>query len=129
MPLIENPLKQMLEQVLLYHNQRHDIIATNIANASTPGYSAFDVILDRQVSGASSIAMKQNHPAHLSPSAALEEVGGQLERSRDAARLDGNNVSLDKEFMKLTENRVMYQVVFELFDRWGDLNRVAREIR
>jgi flagellar basal-body rod protein FlgB len=119
----------MLEQVLNYHNQRHDIIATNVANANTPGYSAFDVVLDHQAGGAKSLEMKQTHAGHLSADGTLEKAAGQLERSRDPARLDGNNVSLDKEFMKLTENRVMYQVAFELFDRWGDLSRVAREIR
>ncbi len=111
MGLIDNPTLKLLEHVLGYRDQRHDLISANIANANTPGYRPFDLVLDQQ------LAQPGTLPAHQ----ALN-VGG-------AARLDGNSVSLDDEFVKMTENRMMYQAALELYDRWSGLNGIAREIR
>jgi hypothetical protein len=36
-------------------------------------------------------------------------------------------VSLEQEFLKLSENQMLYQVGFELMDKWGNLNPVARD--
>jgi len=111
MPLIENPTLKLLEHVLGFRDQRHDIIAANIANANTPGYRPFDLVLDQTLA-----------PAGESAAHRPVATGG-------PARLDGNSVSLDQEFVKLTENRMMYQAALELYDRWGALNGIAREIR
>jgi len=111
MPLIDNPTLKLLEHVLGFRDQRHDVIAANIANANTPGYKPFDLVLDNALA-----------PAGESAAHRAVRVGG-------AARLDGNSVSLDNEFVKLTENRMMYQAALELYDRWAGLNGIAREIR
>ena len=51
MGLIDNPLASVLEKVLAYHSRRHDVIASNIANANTPGYTAFDLVLRQRLDG------------------------------------------------------------------------------
>lgn len=111
MPLIEDPTSKLIEQVLVFRNLRHDVIASNIANANTPGYKAFDLVLQEQ--------MDETMPLDRS----------RLVRSREPARLDGNNVSVDQELQKLLENRTMYEVGMELMDRWGSLKKIAREVR
>ena len=111
MPMIPDPTSKLIEQVLGFRNLRHDVIASNIANANTPGYKAFDLVLQKQ--------MDETTPLDRS----------RLVRSREPARLDGNNVSLDQELRKLLENRTMYEVGMELMDRWGSLKKIAREVR
>ena len=59
----------------------------------------------------------------------LDQSGSRLQKSRAPAGLDGNNVSLEQEFLKLSENGMLYQVTFELMDKWGGLNPIARETR
>lgn len=129
MPLIPNPTSKILQHVLGYQNQRHDVISANIANVSTPGYRAFDVVLQGEMSAGKSLEPRTSDPRHMSIGDAAGLIGSRLEVSRAPARLDGNNVSLDDQFMKLTENRMRYQIGFELMDRWGSLMRLAREVR
>ena len=129
MPLIADPLGTLLKQVLAFRNLRHDTIASNIANANTPGYKAFDVVLREQVNGMKPLEPTKSHSRHMSMDAADGSQGVRVVRSREPARLDGNNVSLDQELAKLMENRAMYQVGMELLDRWGNLKPVARDVR
>ena len=127
MGLIPNPLSDVLEQVLAFHNERQRIISSNIANANTPGYRAFDAILQNRMGGV--IAPRVNDPRHLSMNGGLEGIGADIVRSDAPTRLDGNNVSLEDEFIKLMDNRMRYQAIFELMDRWGGLTPIAREVR
>ncbi len=129
MGLIENPLATLLEQVLRYQTARHDVIASNVANANTPGYKAFDLVLRESVEHMQPIAPRHSSARHMTQSQTLDDIGAKTLRSRAPARLDGNNVSIDEEFMKLTENRMRYQAVFELMDKWGGLTPIARELR
>ena len=129
MALISNPLSDVLEQVLAFHNERQRLISSNIANANTPGYRAFDVVLRDRMSQSGSIAPRLSNSRHLAMDGGLERMGADIVRSDAPARLDGNNVSLEDEFVKLMDNRMRYQAIFELMDRWGGLTPIARELR
>ncbi len=129
MGLIDNPLSSALEKVLAHHSLRHDVIASNIANANTPGFTAFDLVLRSRLDQAAPLAVRTTDSRHMTSSQSLEETGSQLQKSRDPAGLDGNNVSLEQEFLKLSENGMLYQVAFELMDKWGGLNPIARDTR
>jgi flagellar basal-body rod protein FlgB len=115
--------------VLQYRDQRHDVIAANIANANTPGYRAFDLVLSDALGGGAPLALTRTDPRHIAPEGRSTSFGGQTVASNAPPRLDGNNVSLDSEFIKLTENRIMYQTAFELHDKLKSLSRAARELR
>ena len=128
MGLIDNPLSSVLEKVLAHHSLRHDVIASNIANANTPGYTAFDLALRSRLDEAAPLLVRTSDSRHMS-SERLDESGSRLQKSRAPAGLDGNNVSLEQEFLKLSENGMLYQVTFELMDKWGGLNPIARETR
>ncbi len=129
MGLIDNPLSSILEKVLAHHSLRHDVIASNIANANTPGYTAFDLVLRSRLDQATPLAVRTTDSRHMTSSEQLDETSSQLQRSRDPAGLDGNNVSIEREFLKLSENGMLYQVAFELMDKWGGLNQPARDTR
>ena len=119
-----------MEQVLGFVNRRQDLISSNIANANTPGYTAFDIVLKGSMDSAASLQPRTSSPRHMTlESSGSAPTGARLERSSEPARLDGNNVNLDDELRKLLENRIMYQVAMELKDRWGKLKPVARGVR
>ncbi len=128
MPLIENPTSDVLKRVTSFHNVRQATIASNIANANTPGYRAFDLILSDRVS-AGRLEPKRTNPRHMVLDGQLDRIGAAVERSRRPAGLDGNNVSIEQEMLKMTHNRMMYTAAVELFERWGTLSQLAREIR
>ena len=129
MSLIPNPLTEMLEHVLLYQEERQRVISSNLANANTPGYRAFDLALRRSVDQQGELAPRASDPRHMTEDPGLDRIGARLVRSDAEPRLDGNNVSLEDEFVKLMDNRMRYQALFELMDRWTGLNPIAREIR
>ena len=129
MGLIDNPLSSILEKVLAHHSQRHDVIASNIANANTPGYTAFDLALRSQLEKVAPLLVRSTDSRHMTSSERLDQTGSQLQKSSAPAGLDGNNVSLEQEFLKLSENGMLYQVTFELMDKWGGLNQIARDTR
>ncbi len=128
MPLIENPTSDVLKRVTSFHNVRQATIASNIANANTPGYRAFDLILSDRVS-AGRLEPKRTNPLHMGLDGQLDRIGAEIERSRRPAGLDGNNVSIEEETLKMTHNRLMYTAAVELYERWGTLSQIARDIR
>ncbi len=129
MPLIENPTADLLKRITSYHNVRQGAIASNLANANTPGYRAFDLVLRESVDATSRLEPKRTDPRHLALDGMLDRIGADIERSGRPARLDGNNVSLEEESLKLTHNRLMYTTGMELLERWNTLSRIARELR
>ncbi len=128
MGLINNPTATLLEHVLGFRDQRHDAMVSNIANATTPGYKSFDLVLSERLDGMKPLAAKTTHPKHMTMDHSSTPLSSRAVFSKDAARLDGNNVSLEKEFMKMSENRMVYSALMELNDRWGALNPMARDL-
>jgi flagellar basal-body rod protein FlgB len=129
MNLIPNPLARMLENVLLYQEERQRVISANVANHNTPGYRAFELELGRSLDRQEQLSVRASAPGHMSDEPRLDRIGARLVRSEAQPRLDGNNVSLEDEFVKLMDNRMRYQALVEMMDRWTGLNTVAREIR
>ncbi len=77
--------------------RRQEVIASNIANADTPGYHARDVASPADFSR----AMDEAHTSAF-------EVSGL------AAHNDGNNVSIDRESRLLAENDLRFNVATQL---------------
>jgi flagellar basal-body rod protein FlgB len=95
-------LMASLRRTLSLASAKQVVSASNLANASTPGYKAreidFSQTLDRQLgvrlvgTDARHIAPAQDGPGDV----ATREVGGQ------AARRDGNTVQVDRELLNMT---------------------------
>ena len=75
---------------------RQKLVASNIANADTPGYHARDIDFQSEFRNAAG-----GEPQIL-------EAGGL------AAKNDGNNVSLDRESRLLAENALRFQMASNL---------------
>lgn len=128
MGMFPDALTPLFERALAHQQLRHTVIASNIANANTPGFTAFDVVLRSRLADAPLEPIRTD-PRHLSASAELDSIGAQVIRSHAPARVDGNNVSLEQELIRMTENRMRYQATVELMERWGVMKRYARETR
>jgi flagellar basal-body rod protein FlgB len=104
-----------LGRVLDLRQAQHGITASNIANASTPGFRArfipFDQIRARAVGRGDTIELTRLDPRHvMSPGAdpARPEIE-EIEPPPWAA--DGNSVDPEREVVRLTENQMMYEAV------------------
>lgn len=90
---ITNSLERYMDLVSL----RQKLVASNIANADTPGYKTLDI--DFQAEFKTALEGGEPHPAAV---AGLQ------------TKNDGNNVDLDREARMLAENALRFNVASSL---------------
>ena len=114
MPInILDPSAQLLEHSLDLRLARQNLIASNVANAETPGYRALDLNFEDVLKD---IVERQNSPAALAASR-LGEAGVRLRILADDTPTMGNEsntVLIEREIGKLSQNALMFkaQAVF-----------------
>lgn len=120
---IDDATIQALAASLKYRQLRQELIASNIANAETPGYKAkkldFEEALARALDTDGELKMKTSDSKHFN-------VGGggfnnlQPEIYEDANGIvspDGNNVDRDQEMAEMAENKIMYDASVQLLNK------------
>jgi len=92
---------------------RQQLLASNIANADTPGYKARDIdfaaALREVTSGraVSAVPLRASNDGHLG-GATRDEPAAVLYRSAQQPSIDGNTVDMDVERNRFAENAVHY---------------------
>jgi flagellar basal-body rod protein FlgB len=100
------------------------VILSNIANADTPNYRAKDVVMEEESAG----KLKITREKHISPKSG--EVFRVIEIQRRLVGNDFNNVSLEEEMAKLTQNRIAYEAYMRMIRGSVDkLNNIIKEGR
>ena len=133
MTLDDIPLFATLKSRLGYLSQREQVISQNVANSDTPGFRPQDLtaftIKDQPGQGIGGpIALTQTSGAHLSglgppPGAAS---GWKPQVSPDSeTRLDGNQVVLEEEMMKLTDARMNYDTAIGFYEKSMNMIQLA----
>ena len=90
---------------------RNELIASNVANVDTPGYKSKDLQFQRMLTeNIERIKLKTSHPLHLEEMSKIGDPGKVVE-DPNPGRVDGNNVNIDAEMLKLTENNIKYNIV------------------
>jgi flagellar basal-body rod protein FlgB len=100
------------EQALLLHGQRLGVLATNIANADTPGYKARDIDFSAVLSkteGETQLPLEVTQAGHIDISDGELPSGELKYRNPYQASLDGNTVEMPVEQAAFSENNVRYQ--------------------
>lgn len=91
-----NPIAGQLERYMDLLSSRQKLVASNIANADTPGYHTRDIDFQQEFQQAAGITPQ------------VVEVSGLQTKN------DGNNVSLDREARLLSENALRFNVASQL---------------
>lgn len=97
---------KILETLLYLTNARHNVIASNIANVDTPLYRAKDIKFEMNLQE-EFIALKVTNPKHTSNITSI--ASNEIKLEENQPWLDENNVELDMEVAKMTENALLYQ--------------------
>lgn len=106
-------------QALNLRTQRHQVLASNIANADTPYYKARDFSFEKAMQnamagqGSGSIGLATTSRGHL-PGGGGAGMAALQYRSETQSAVDGNTVDMDVERTQITENALQYQVVSQL---------------
>jgi len=102
---------------LQLREQRTEILASNIANAATPGFKARDLNFAAELEKAGGLGpMSTSHARHI-PTGAGAGAGGLSYRVPTNPSLDGNTVELAVEQMEFSENALRYQTSLTLLNR------------
>ena len=102
----------MQPQILQLRGKRSELLASNMANADTPGYKAKDVdfktALNSAQSGMTPVQLDTTQSNHIG---AIDHVGlGHVKyRIPTQASIDGNTVENQIEQAKYAENALRYQ--------------------
>ena len=123
----------LLGKSLDIRSKRHSIIASNIANAETPGYKAKDISFEDELKKAivmESGDMRKTNPRHMSGAGNISSVTVKSVDAEGALRNDGNNVSVDEEMSKLAQNSIGYDTASQILaKKFGTLKYAISEGR
>ena len=95
-------LFKVASQKAQWLSARQTAVASNVANASTPGYRAVDVQPFSEVLGASPpIVMASTNPGHMTPTASPLDSLKEVETNSAEETLSGNTVNIEQQMMDL----------------------------
>ena len=105
-------------------SQRMRVIASNIANAATPGYKARDVDFD---AGLKAKLAERTGGSPVAGAGAPAREPDLLYRQTAMPSLDGNTVELGREQIAFAENALAYSATLEFVK--GKVNTITRALK
>lgn len=119
-------IKSLTDSLALYsaaidlRTQRHQVLASNVANADTPQFKArdfdFQQAMQNAMAGHSAgggLAMATTAATHIAGNGGLPPVNLQYRGDVQSA-VDGNTVDMDVERSQMTDNAMQYQILTQL---------------
>lgn len=101
---------QLASQSAQWLSARQSLIATNVANANTPGYRAVDLQPFSAVLDSTQITMATTNPAHMTATQADFASARAVESDSADETLSGNSVNLEQEMIKLGDVNRAYSM-------------------
>lgn len=108
--MLLDPIAGSLDRYMTLLSERQALVASNIANADTPGYKTQDIDFESAFRDALS---------GIPPE--VQEVSGLTLKD------DGNNVSLDREARLLAENQMRFSIASNFLRSQLQMTRMAIE--
>lgn len=110
---------EVYSQALNLRVQRHQLLASNIANADTPNYKARDFDFSSAMqhalggrAGEFDLNMARTAKGHLAGSGG---AGVHVQyRTEGQSSVDGNTVNMDVERNQIADNAIQYQILTQL---------------
>lgn len=119
MPSIEQSVS-VFSQALNLRTQRHQVLASNIANADTPHYKARDFSFEAAMQNAmggrvqgGGVALARTSAGHIQGASGSGPAMLQYRKETQSA-VDGNTVDMDVERSQIAENAMQYQILTQL---------------
>ena len=101
---------QLASQSAQWLSARQSLIASNVANANTPGYRAVDLQPFSAVLDSTQITMATTNPAHMTATQADFTSSRVVESDSADETLSGNSVNLEQEMIKLGDVNRAYSM-------------------
>jgi len=127
--LANTPFFGLLRTRLDQLSSRQQLIAENIANASTPGYRPRDIDasgFERMLAGYAGgrgLAMSQTNAGHMTPNGSVRT--SIVTRDDSETTIDGNSVILEEQMARAAETRMQFETGLALYQKGLELVRIA----
>lgn len=108
--------------------KRNEMIAGNIANASTPNYKRQEVSFESKLQKAL-LATGETSIGRMVKNIDLNRINSKVftDAKNFSYRLDGNNVDIDTENVAMAENQIKYQgLINSINNHFNDLKSVMK---
>jgi len=117
-------------KALVLRAQRQGVIASNIANADTPGFAARDINFKESMSAANSSSLaldgllgSSTNPAHIATTGSslggTDSDRGLVYAAQSQPSMDGNSVDLDRERANFADNSVRYEATLRFINGYS----------
>lgn len=107
-------------QALVLRSERQRLLASNIANADTPGYKARDMdfatALREATRGVRGGALATTQVGHLSPPVGARAEARLLYAAPSQTNLDNNTVDMDRERASFADNSIKYEATLRFIN-------------
>lgn len=116
-------LFELADKRMAWAQRRQELLAQNIANASTPGWKARDLKPFAAVLAGRTMQVKplRTDPAHLA--SAQSDPAAVLLRGERAP--DGNTVKLDEQLSRVAETETTHTMVANIYTKYMSFFRMA----
>ncbi|GGX77949.1 flagellar basal body rod protein FlgB [Litchfieldella qijiaojingensis] len=112
------------QEALNLRAERHEVLASNIANADTPNYKARDFDFSKELSrvmengrgSGAGLSLTTTSASHIEARASAPVSRELLYRVPEQPSLDGNTVDMDRERTQFADNAVRYQAALTLIN-------------
>jgi flagellar basal-body rod protein FlgB len=94
-------LFQVASQKSEWLSARHAAVASNVSNANTPGYRAFDVQPFSTLLDALPIAMATTNAGHMTPASSVLDTLREVGTDPVEETLSGNSVNIEQQLINL----------------------------
>ncbi len=128
MDLHSIPLFKALTRHMTWLNQRQQVLAENIANASTPGYRprdlqppSFAALLGQRAT----TRLEVTHQGHIGPAGGGAPWARKSADGAAQATPSGNSVVLETELMKIAQTRMNHDITAGLYRKHLDIFRMV----
>jgi flagellar basal-body rod protein FlgB len=125
MSLLQTEIFRLAEQRLVWAGERQAVLASNIANLSTPGYQARDLAdFQKVLGGSTGVQPTRTAPSHLAgtsdPGMATRPLPEMAART-----IDKNGVRLEEQLMKVAETETTHAMVTTIFKKYMTMFNTA----
>lgn len=122
----------VLHNTLNLREDKQEIISSNIANSDTPGFSPSRLDFEQELKNSisdSNVTLISSNPQHYPQHGGPPNVDGTVQSFPSASRIgDQNNVSVDQEMQKLSENQIKYEATSKMLKKkFSSLQHVIRK--
>lgn len=135
---MEIGILQALKARMQYSSQQHAVIASNIANADTPGYMAremkdadFSLMVDKAIHHrdpfkTSSVLPAKTHQMHIQPGGGNpDDFDQRQDKTTYEVTPSGNGVILEEQLVKMNRNASDYTLMTNLYRKHGAMMNTA----